>query len=197
MTYNQHGFLYYFIIALILCCLIVLAVTFIFKVEPLFSTASGLVGMQTLPSIDTTAINPIVGAIGDAYNSNPLGFIAGMTTIAGVVGTPVYKWLDARSKNNILQQQASDIQSTANSAITGVVKELDNEKSVVLDLKKKIETLESSTLPQQFTDLQTKFDLKVQEASRLRGDLDYLQRLKTVTPKDFEQMLKDSKKIGQ
>ena len=197
MTYNQHGFLYYFIIALILCCLVVLAVTFIFKVEPLFSTASGLVGMQTLPSIDTTAINPIVGAIGDAYNSNPLGFIAGMTTIAGVVGTPVYKWLDARSKNNILQQQASDIQSTANSAITGVVKELDNEKSVVLDLKKKIETLESSTLPQQYSDLQAKFDLKVQEAARLRGDLDYLQRLKTVTPKDFEQMLKDSKKIGQ
>ena len=197
MAYNQHGFLYYFIVALILCCLIVLAVTFIFKVEPLFSTASGMIGMQTLPSIDTTAINPIVGAIGDAYNSNPLGFIAGMTTIAGVVGTPVYKWLDARSKNNILQQQNSQIQSTANSAITGVVKELDTEKSVVLDLKKQIETLEASDLPQQFTDLQQKFDLKVQEAGRLRGDLDYLQRLKTITPEQFEQMLKDSKKIGQ
>ena len=197
MSYNQHGFLYYFIVALILCCLLVLAATFIFKIEPLFTTVSGLVGMQTLPSIDTTAINPIVGAIGDAYNSNPLGFIAGMTTIAGVVGTPVYKWLDARSKNNILQQQASDIQSTANSAITGVVKELDTEKSVVLDLKKQIETLESSTLPQQFKDLQQKFDLKVQEAGRLRGDLDYLQRLKTITPEQFEQMLKDSKKIGQ
>ena len=197
MTYNQHGFLYYFIIALILCCLVVLAVTFIFKIEPLFSTASGLVGMQTLPSIDTTAINPIVGAIGDAYNSNPLGFIAGMTTIAGVVGTPVYKWLDARSKNNILQQQASDIQSTANSAITGVVKELDTEKSVVLDLKKKIEILESSDLPERYEAMEAKWQAEVDKAKRLRGDLDYLERTSTVTAKQFEQILKDSKKIGQ
>ena len=57
--------------------------------------------------------------------------------------------------------------------------------------------LNDTTAKETIADLQKRLDLEAEKAKRLRGDLDYLQRLKTVTPKDFEQMLKDSKKIGQ
>lgn len=168
----DHGFIYYFLIALVIVAVGAVITVLVFKVEPLNTKI-----LSYLPSPNSSMFSPVIGQITDMYNSNPIGFIAGVGTIASVVGAPVYKWLSARKEKLAIQEQATQTFLDMKSQAEDQVEQLKEETLKNVDLQKQIDELSDSTLPTMYTELKTQFDLKLSEIKSLKETNNTLQNL--------------------
>lgn len=174
--------MYYFLIALVIVAIGAVIAVLVFKVEPLNTKI-----LSYLPSTNGSILNPVIGQVTDMYNSNPIGFIAGVGTIASVVGAPVYKWLSARKEKLAIQEQATQTFLNMKSQAEDQVEQLKEETAKTLDLQKQIDELSDSALPTMYTELKTQFDLKVQDLRAKQEVIDTLQN--TITNLKLEKQI--------
>ena len=133
---NQHGFWYYFTIALIACVAIAAGVIYFFKIEPLYGVLTGATA-PVIPEINSSMLGELVSTVTTYISEFPIQTVTGIVGL-GVVSYSLYSKVKSdrvAQANEMFAYQESQAKQAAQSISVGLEEQVAAQKHEIEVLK--------------------------------------------------------------